>query len=213
MDYMNARSSQRFLTFIIDFFLIQFVVAFIVSFIPAYGTGMDYVMEFYKAILQGEMIDDMEILSEVLKNLFMILGIIIAVQIPVYCLYLVVLPHFWKKQTIGRMATHVRVIAKDGTEAKVYQLLLRELIGGLLLLNLLSGFFVIPLLYWYFSVTTGRSLADMIGGTRLIDTQSFSLEEEPDKETRDYVDAEFQEAPIEEEPEPSSEDDSEYKVF
>ena len=46
MEYMNARSSQRFLTYIIDFFLIQIVVSFIVSFIPAYVDGMEYILEF-----------------------------------------------------------------------------------------------------------------------------------------------------------------------
>lgn len=213
MEYMNARSSQRFLTFLIDFLLIQFVVAFIVSFIPAYGESMDFVMEFYKSFLQGDMVEDIEVLAEVLKKLFMVLGIIVSVQVPIYFLYLVILPHFWKKQTIGRLATHVRVVSKDGKEAKLYQLILRELIGGMLLLNLLSGFFVIPLLFWYFSSTLGRSLADLIGGTRLVDTQSMLFDDGQGKgEEREYLDAEFYEQSSDDS-EPSSEEETEYKVF
>lgn len=212
MEYMNARSSQRFLTYIIDFFLIQIVVSFIVSFIPAYVDGMEYILEFYRSILQGELTENIEILTRVMKKAIKLLGIILSVQFPVYILYLVVLPHFWKNQTLGRMATHVRVISKDGKKAKVPQLMLRELVGGLLLLNLCSGFFIIPLLYWYFSSTTGRSLADMIGGTRLIDTQSKLSVEKQEENTREYVDAYFKEVSTEN-PESAIEEETEYKVI
>ena len=78
MEYMNARSSQRFLTYIIDFFLIQIVVSFIVSFIPAYVDGMEYILEFYRSILQGELTENIEILTRVMKKAIKLLGIILS---------------------------------------------------------------------------------------------------------------------------------------
>ena len=68
------------------------------------------------------------------------------------------------------------------------------------------------LLYWYFSSTTGRSLADMIGGTRLIDTQSKLSVEKQEENTREYVDAYFKEVSTEN-PESATEEETEYKVI
>ncbi|MDE7384410.1 MAG: RDD family protein [Anaeroplasmataceae bacterium] len=215
MKYLNARSSQRFIAYLIDYILISLLVSFVLSLIPVYNQSADAVMNYYKAFLEGTMSDDLSELANVLKHAGIVLGLKLLLEIPVYALYLVVLPYFWEKQTLGRWAMHLRVISKNESKAKLTNLLLREMVGGLVLLNLLSSSIVIPILFWYFSSTTGRSLADMIGGTRLIDDRYINqdfLDEEPIFEEKDYVDASFTE--IKEEPkEEPAEEDTEYKVF
>lgn len=216
MKYLNARSSQRFLAFLIDYFLIGLIVSLIISFIPAYKESSEVIMNYYKSFMEGTISDNLDELMQILKHAGIVLGLRLLLEIPLYILYLVILPYFWDKQTIGRWAMHLKVIAKDESKAKPSNLLLRELVGGLVLLNLLSSSIVIPVLFWYFSSTTGRSLADMIGGTRLIDdrfiNQDFFQDEQSVSEERDFVDASFKEVE-EEAPEEPNEEDTEYKVF
>ncbi|MDE6407019.1 MAG: RDD family protein [Anaeroplasmataceae bacterium] len=212
MKYLNARSSQRFIAFLIDYFLISLFVSFILSLIPLYNQSADTVLEYYKSFLEGTVTDDFNELTNILKHAGIVLGLKLLLEIPVYILYLVVLPYFWDKQTLGRWAMHLRVVAKNEGKAKLSNLLLRELVGGLLLLNVFSSSIVIPVLFWYFSSATGRSLADMIGGTRLIDDRFINQDFLEDEEEKDYVDASFTE--IKEEPkEEPAEEDTEYKVF
>ncbi|MDE6047815.1 MAG: RDD family protein [Anaeroplasmataceae bacterium] len=215
MKYLNARSSQRFIAYLIDYILISLLVSFVLCFIPVYNQSADAVRDYYKAFLEGTVPNDISELTNVLKHAGIVLGLKLLLEIPVYALYLVVLPYFWEKQTLGRWAMHLRVISKDESKAKLTNLLLREMVGGLILLNLLSSSIVIPILFWYFSSTTGRSLADMIGGTRLIDDRFINqdfLGDDAIFEEKDYVDASFTE--IKEEPkEEPAEEDTEYKVF
>ncbi|MDE6656577.1 MAG: RDD family protein, partial [Anaeroplasmataceae bacterium] len=180
----------------------------------AYTHAMEAVMNFYKSYLSGNISTDFEELRNVMKSAGTMLGIKILFDLPIYTLYLVVLPYFWEKQTLGRCIMHLKVISKDESKAKPVNLILRELVGGLLLLNLLSSSIIIPILYWYFSASTGRSLADMIGGTRLIDdryiNQDYLYKEEDSYEDREYVDASFTEVSEKEEP---ADEDTDYKVF
>lgn len=216
MKYLNARSSQRFLAFLIDYFLISVVVSFIISFIPTYKESSEIIMDYYKAFNEGS-ITDIEELTLVLKHASIILGIRFSLEVPIYLLYLVVLPYFWSRQTLGRALMHIKVLAKDETKAKLSNLLLREMIGGLVLLNFLSFSIVIPILFWYFSSATGRSLADMIGGTRLIDdrfiNQDFSHEGQTTYGERDFVDATFKDVEEDDSKEEPKDEDTDYKVF
>ncbi len=213
MKYINARTTQRFLAYLVDFMLIQILVSLILSLIPAYDVHMTALLDFYKDAMQGAIPEDLEVLTEVMKSAIKVLGIMMLIQIPIYVLYLVVLPYFWEKQTLGRWMMHVKVVTIHEEKAQLTHLLLREMVGGYIFLNLLSGFLVFPLLYWYFSATSGRSLSDMMAKTRLVDSVYFSSEKEVHEEPqRDYMDAVVEEA--EETPyEGTSEDDSEYKVF
>ncbi|MCM1130387.1 MAG: RDD family protein [Roseburia sp.] len=214
MKYLNARSSQRFIAFLIDSLLISIVVGFILGFIPAYNESTKVIIDFYKLYMEGEFNDAMYQASNVLKHAGIILGLQLLMDIPIYILYLVVLPYFWNKQTLGRWAMHLKVVSKNENKATPLNLILRELVGGMLLLRLLSSSIIIPILYWYFSATTGRSLADMIGGTRLVDTLYINEEyaDENQSKEREYVDASFTEVPNEPKEDPA-EEDSEYKVF
>ena len=235
MKYMNARSSQRFLAYLVDVTLISMVVNIIVSWIPAYSHNINIVAEYYQAMLEGNIInEDISELTQIFQCIFKALGILMLVEVPIYVLYMVVLPYFWEKQTIGRLIMHLKVVSKTEEKAKISNLLLRELIGGFLLLRLLSVSVFIPIIYWYLSTTTGRTLADMIGGTRLVDTRFINAEfipkEESDlHENKDYIDATFKDVSYEDdysfkEEEPtfknpddkedsSQEEETEYRVF
>ncbi|MDE7213617.1 MAG: RDD family protein [Anaeroplasmataceae bacterium] len=215
MKYLNATSFQRFFAFLIDSILISIVGGIILALIPAYNNSREIVMEFYKSFTAGAIEDDLEVLIQILKHACIVSGLNILIQIPLYLLYLVVLPYYWEKQTLGRWAMHLKVLSKDESKAKLSSLILREMVGGLLLLNILSSSIVIPILFWYFSATTGRSLADMIGGTRLVNTRYVNevFSEDPSYENRDFVDATFKEVKEETPAEEVKEEDTDYKVF
>ncbi|MDE5855833.1 MAG: RDD family protein, partial [Anaeroplasmataceae bacterium] len=118
MKYLNARSSQRFIVFLIDYFLISLVVGFILRFIPAYNESTEIVLDFYKSFTEGIMTDSIDEMTNVLKHAGIVLGLKLLLEIPFYILYLVILPYFWDKQTLGRWAMHLKVISKDESKAK-----------------------------------------------------------------------------------------------
>lgn len=217
MKYLNARAMQRFLAYLVDVTLISMVVSFIVNFIPAYTNNLNLVAEYYAALLEGNIINpDYNELFTILKCALAAMGIMLAIEIPFYILYLVVLPYFWEKQTLGRWLMHVKVISKTEEKAKISNLILRELVGGFVVLRIFSASVFLPFIYWYLSVSTGRTLSDMIGGTRLVDTRfirsDFLHPEDEFKEEKDYVDATFRDV-TEEKNDSSAEEDTEYKVF
>lgn len=217
MKYMNARAMQRFLAYLVDVMLISLLVNLIVNFIPAYTHNVNIASEYYAALLEGNVVStDVQELMTILKGLFISMAIMVAIEIPFYILYLVVLPFFWEKQTLGRWLMHVKVVSKTEEKAKISNLLLRELVGGFLILRLFSASFFLPVIYLYLCMTTGRTLSDMIGGTRLIDTRfinaEFLHEENEPKEEKDYVDATFRDV-TDEPKENSTEDETDYKVF
>lgn len=217
MKYMNAGAMQRFLAYLVDFTLISIFVNFIVNFIPTYTQNVNFASEYYAALLKGDVIGtDVQELTTFFKSLLISLAIMLAIEIPFHILYLVVLPYFWEKQTLGRWLMHVKVVTKTEEKVKISNLLLRELVGGFVILRLFSASFILPVIYLYLCLTTGRTLSDMIGGTRLIDTRfinaEFLHEENEPEEEKDYVDATFRDVTDESKDNPT-EDDTDYKVF
>ena len=216
MKYMNVRSSQRFLAFAVDMALINMVVRLIVQFIPIYAKNAAIVSEYYTAMNEGNLINyNVEEFMQILQYMLIGLGIMLLVEIPLFILYFVILPYFWEKQTIGRFLMHIKVVSKTEEKAKFSNLFLREMIGGYLILQVLSVSCVVPLIYWYLSTTTGRTLSDMIGGTRLIDTRFINVEflhkDEGKPEDKDeYIDAFFTDVPENEENSLKKEDKVDY---
>lgn len=204
MKYINATCSQRFLAYLLDSIIMGIISSIILCNLPVYKENMNVINDSLEMFVSGSM--DINILfGQIMQNFYTIFGYALLIEGFVMALYMVILPYFWKYQTLGRLATHTKVIRNDGSKVNFGNLLLREYIGGFLLLQLL-GSFIIPLVTWYLSATSGRSLGDMIGGTNLIDTKFHDSkdEEEPSHESKDYVDASFKEV------EDSKE---EYKVF
>ncbi|MDE7106262.1 MAG: RDD family protein [Anaeroplasmataceae bacterium] len=220
MTYINARSTQRFFAYFIDALLLGVIVSFLVRLIPAYNNSMRIFQEYYKLYLEeGNIIPDAEELSYIFKHLVKAYGIMMLFEIPICILYFIVLPYFWEKQTLGRLLLHVKVVSMDGNKPKLKSLILREFVGGILILRILSTSIILPIIYWYMSATIGRTLSDLIGGTRLVEDKMIYTDhpEEPEsfKDDKDYVDAVFRDVQEEPtgEPKDSKEEDTEYKVF
>lgn len=220
MQINDARCGKRFLTYLIDMFIVGSLSQLILVLFPVYRNlskdSQSLYTEFTNHLLETGLIDS-TIYSEMLQNLMKIQGLTILVMVPVIFLYLVVLPMFWKPQTIGRLATGVRVMTIEEQAPSWKHLCLRELVGVVVFYQLLSSSIIIIIITWVFSATRGRSLADFIGGTRLVNMRITVNEDLPRHEERDYVDATFKEVEKdfskEEEQENSSSNDNEYKVF
>ena len=212
MKYHNAMSYQRFLAFIIDAIIINIVASTILMFIPAYSLHSEVVVNGYAELMN--MVDvNIDQLINLLKSAFIIIGLHVAVFVPLMLIYQVIVPMFWEKQTVGRMVAGVRVMKLNSSEKPgLGSLLVRELVGGYIFNTLLSSTFVLPLLNYMFSRNRGRSLADMISKTRLVDyklAQMMGLEEEIIEENNnDFINAQYKEVHQEDE-----EVETDYQVF
>ena len=212
MKYHNAMSYQRFLAFIIDAIIVNIVASTILMFIPAYSQHSEVVVNGYAELMN--MVDvNIDQLINLLKSAFIIIGLHVAVFVPLMLIYQVIVPMFWKKQTVGRMVAGVRVMKLNSSEKPgLGSLLVRELVGGYVFNTLLSSTFVLPLLNYMFSRNRGRSLADMISKTRLVDyklAQMMGLEEEIIEENNnDFINAQYKEVHQEDE-----EVETDYQVF
>lgn len=232
----NATKSQRFFIYLIDIILVSLVINFCVrifcELVHFDTSNMNALLEaivneyqkYLQEILNGGTGDTTMMVSyfgEYLKYYFVNLGFRALFAVIVSFLYFVVLPLFWKKQTLGRLIFKARVVKKDGTEAGIGNLLLREIVGTALLYLLLGGVSIV-ISTLILVVGSSRSLADYIGKTRLIsvaeetasvndgfprqDTDSFSR-----KADDEYIDAKFREVSDEKTDEGKSEDT--YKIF
>ena len=212
MKYHNAMSYQRFLAFIIDAIIVNIVASTILKFIPAYSQHSEVVVNGYTELMN--MVDvNIDQLINLLKSAFIIIGLHVVVFVPLMLIYQVIVPMFWEKQTVGRMVAGVRVMKLNSSEKPgLGSLLVRELVGGYIFNTLLSSTFVLPLLNYMFSRNRGRSLADMISKTRLIDyklAQMMGLEEEIIEENNnDFINAQYKEVHQEDE-----EVETDYQVF
>ena len=196
MKYHNAMSYQRFLAFIIDAIIVNIVASTILMFIPAYSQHSEVVVNGYAELMN--MVDvNIDQLINLLKSAFIIIGLHVVVFVPLMLIYQVIVPMFWEKQTVGRMVAGVRVMKLNSSEKPgLGSLLVRELVGGYIFNTLLSSTFVLPLLNYMFSRNRGRSLADMISKTRLVDyklAQMMGFEEEIIEENNDFINAEYKE--------------------
>lgn len=220
MNYSNATCGQRFITYLIDFIIIEMVAGLIASAIPAYSQNMNIFQEdmgiLVNQIYNGSL--DMLLYQEMMRAYFAYTGILLLISLVVTFLYLVVLPYYWPKQTVGRLAMGLKVINLHNNEPVSFgKLALRELVGSFLLYRILSSTLIIALLNWYYCASRGRSFADMIGGTRLVYVRGVVEEENyysENSSNHDYVNAEFHE--VKQEPKEESKDnssDNDYKVF
>ncbi len=198
----DAKCGPRFLAFLIDTLIISTIGTVILHFLPAYTKYLTLYQEaytdIYEVIFSFNAVDPQAFVN-LLKYFLITQGITYAVMVPLFFLYLVVLPHFWSCQTIGRLAAGVKVVLlKDEQKVSFGRLCLRELVGTFLFYEILSNFIVL-IITCYLSASKGRSIVDYIGGTRLINLRMPKKEEpiyegesqEP-FEKKDYIDAEFQ---------------------
>lgn len=214
-----ASLMSRFLAFLVDNIIIYSIVSLILSIIPSYVTLSNEYVNAYNYFVQNieEIIisNDITILVDILVKALLMLGYFCLVAIPFFIIYFIVVPKFWQKQTIGRLIAGVRVVRnKDGEEASVGSLILREIVGGFVFYWLLGASGVIIILTCIFSYYKGRSLSDLISRTKLIDVRTNIIIEDNNPIRDDSIDAEFSDI-NREEPEDSFEEssDEEYKVI
>lgn len=215
LKYHNAMSIQRFLAFFIDYFLVGLVATLILGFIPLYEFHSNEMIDLSTAFLSSTDID-LVLAINLLRSAGICLLFQVAIYVPIIVLYQIVLPLLWKHQTVGRLVAGVRVMKLNKDEKPgVGSLIVRELVGGFIFNTLFIQTFVLPILNYIFSRNRGRSLADMISKTRLIDYKLAKAEEnvfgtvheEPKQE--DFINAEFNEVNTEN----NEEVETEYKVF
>ena len=205
MKYLNATPQQRFLAYFIDYAIIGFVSDIILNnFIyPAVKIDTELLQNkltsFYESLYNGSI--DLVTMEQILVICLLIIGFTVLVTVVLAFIYFCIIPLFWEKQTVGRLAASVKVVSmKDEGKVGFGWLFLREIIGGCILTNLFGSSLVIPVvLTIVFSINKGRSLADMIGRTRLVNTKMI-VNQTPNynfysgdnqSSSDDYVDARF----------------------
>ena len=213
MKYHNAMSYQRFLAFIIDFFIINLVATLILNLIPLYVFHSEQLMDMYSGMTEMIMNNDIESLIELLKSACILLLLQTAVFVPIIFVYQIILPMFWKPQTLGRLVAGVRVMRLNSDEkASIGSLMVRELVGGYIFNVMFVQSFVIPILNYVFSRNRGRSLADMISKTRLVDYKLAKMMgvDEMVEEQPEFINADYKEVNKEEN---KDDYDTDYTVF
>ncbi len=199
----DAKCGQRFLAYLIDTLIISTIGTIILRFLPVYtkysALYQKAYLDVYEVMLSFDSVDTQAFVN-LMKYFLVTQGITYAVLLPLFFLYLVVLPNFWSCQTVGRLAAGVKVVLlKDEQRASFGRLCLRELVGSFLFYEILSSSFITVIITWYLSASKGRSIVDYIGGTRLINLRMPKKEEtiyegEPQEpfSKKDYIDAEYQ---------------------
>lgn len=171
--YNNAKTGKRFIAYFIDIFIINFISNIILSFIKPYTNALSEIGEIsFRYLNTGSFTDSDKTIF--FNNYLLVTAISTIVTLILFILYFVVLAHLWKKQTVGRALLHLQVVDKIEEKPTILQLILREIVGGFLILNIFSFTIIILVLYWYYSVNRGITISDMIAKTRLIDTDSYS---------------------------------------
>lgn len=199
----DARCGQRFLAYFIDTLIISTIGTIILHFLPVYGKYYTLYQEAYTditdVIFNFNAVDSQAFVN-LMKYYLAVQGITYAVMLPLFFLYLVVLPYFWSCQTVGRLAAGVKVVClKDEPKVSFGRLCLRELVGTFIFYELISNVIVL-IITCYLSASKGRSIVDYIGGTRLINLRMPKKEEPINEEPqdlfskKDYIDAEFKDA-------------------
>lgn len=220
MKYKNATSIQRFFAFFIDSFLIYVVSGLILICIPAYNTYSEIFLDRYNDLMISFTTTEVDtiFMKELMVSGLIITGLNIAVLAVLTFLYYVVLPYFWKSQTIGRLALGLRVVTLDEKDPTFGQFILREMVGGYFVYRILGISGVFYLVTFIMSVSKGRSLIDYIGKTRLVDIRyPEKVVDSVVSGERDYVDAYFKDVSEEEanpgKETPNEEQGTDYKVI
>lgn len=94
--------------------------------------------------------------------------------------YLVILPKYWEKQTVGRMLLKIKVIGRTGdVKTGTRRTIIREIVGTWLIYivfySFVSGFIIV--ISAIMILLSGRGIADRISGTDVV--QDLPIEVDP----------------------------------
>lgn len=227
---MKATKMQRFLGYLIDIVLLSIIIRLCVNgfcnlvhfdtsnMTVLYENILVELEKYLDSVINSVAADTtalMNYIYEYIRYALVNFGFNALFSLIFVVLYLIVLPKFWKGQTLGRFIMKTKVVNKDGTDVRFSRILVRELVGTWLLYLTFGGFSI------YFAtlllvLCDGRSLVDYIGKTKLIsllDSDEEQPKESPRENSRnsdEYIDAKFTEVPKED---TSSDKDDEYTVF
>lgn len=132
----KSGSGRRIGAFFLDSLIFTFGSSIILTIFedPAYTQQL---LEIENAFMNGSI--DFIQYSEAITNLVdpnlgikLIVGLILAIG------YFIVLPIFWNKQTVGRLACKIKVVKENGENAKLVNFILREGFGQTLFVSVLS---------------------------------------------------------------------------
>ncbi len=194
MKYNNATCGQRFGAYLIDMIIVSLISSLILVLIPAYQVQSEIFIKNYSAILDFTVEIDDSVLSDLMSSAVIIGAINMAIMLPLMAIYFVLIPHFWKQQTVGRAALGLRVVTLNEETPKWTQLCLRELVGSYLIYEVLGNVGIVFIITWVLSANNGRSIVDYVGQTRLVNVRYVKeTEETPENPFQDYVDAKFHE--------------------
>lgn len=132
----KSGSGRRIGAFFLDSLIFTFGSSIILSIFedPTYTQQL---LEIENAFMNGSI--DFIQYSEAITNLVdpnlgikLLVGLILAIG------YFIVLPIFWNKQTVGRLACKIKVVKENGENAKPVNFILREGFGQTLFVSVLS---------------------------------------------------------------------------
>ncbi|MCR5113696.1 MAG: RDD family protein [Acholeplasmatales bacterium] len=221
--YNRATSGQRFLAFLIDLLVVGAVVGSI-SLLILFLTGFDFVafsqaqdeyLTDYLLYIQTNSSEYYDSFQKALQeyysysvHLYLVIDLVALV---LFIPYFVILPHYWSKQTVGRMAMKIKVISHKGkVKATVKQLIIREIVGTWFIYLgsyfLFSGFIIV--VSGVFAAIGGRSVVDIISGTDLVQKDPITVDPEAFKQTFGFNDPRNPESQFDPEKEGFRKDDS-----
>lgn len=174
MKHTDSSTMRRFGAYLLDLIIMSVFISIFAAIIIFPNTKADdEMLRILEEIANDPYLSDdamARFSSEFMAHTRTLILPILGLHLVVRTLYMCVLPYFWSKQTLGRLITNTRVVFIQ-EEAKVSfpRLLLRELLGGLIITEWISGMTIILLIaVIVYTCSTKRSVADVVGGTRLI---------------------------------------------
>ena len=170
-----ANWKQRTLVFVIDFGILFLALLLLGSFFKDEQFHLafnDLWIKIKSFNLQGEdVVLFFERLSTITAMLFTLGAIVI------YFVYFIFLPMIWKKQTIGRWISKVKVVKLNGSKLSFGTLLIREFLGKLFLGIMSFGIVWIISIIMMEIATVKRTIHDRMANTLMV---NVNFEEQVD---------------------------------
>lgn len=229
MQNVKATNSQRFIAYFIDMMIISLLTSLFAGLIST-------ALKFDSSVadkLYSDLINEIvlyisdytttsasigSIFTEYIKYAGVSMLISACVSLFLVIIYLVIIPMFWEKQTLGRLIMKIKVVDRDLDFVSKKRIILREILGTWLMYLVLPSSTILASVI--LASSTGRSLVDYIAKTDLVDARELgetvvsSLEpKDEEKQYDDYIDAKFKEYPLDDKPSESDEESERYRVF
>ena len=189
--YNKATTGQKFLAFLVDGLILSAfaiglsaLIFFLMGFnYSAYTAARSEMMTNYVLYISygGNYEQSFNLAaSEYNKYSLVFYPILDSMYLVGIIIYFVVIPHFWEKQTVGRMLLKIKVIGRTGdVNAGLKRTIIREVVGTWLFYvvsySLLSG--IVIIISGIMILMSGRGIPDRISGTDMV--QDLPIDVDP----------------------------------